>query len=117
MLIPSAGRARESEPALFSKLLLSSFTLGRGPRGRSESAGRGPGDAQVVTTHRPIPNPWSGQENETLSREAAGAAATDVPDGVGRGGGERAPPRVSEAGAAAESAMRFESHFKSSFAL
>ena len=50
-LLPGACRAREYEPALFSKLLLSSFLLGRGPRGRSgfESAGRGPGDAQVVT--------------------------------------------------------------------
>ena len=58
-VIPSAGRAREPEPALFSKLLLSSFLLGPvrrrggGPRGpsRSESAGRGPGDA-VVTLER-----------------------------------------------------------------
>ena len=49
MLIPSASRAREPEPALFSKFLLSSCPLERGPRGRSKSAGRGPGDAQAVT--------------------------------------------------------------------
>ena len=51
---PGRRGAREPEPALFSKLLLSSLPRGRGPRGRSESAGRGPGDAPVMACNNTL---------------------------------------------------------------
>ena len=59
-MIPSAGRAREPEPTLYLKLLLSSFrsigiyleavSLWSRTKSRSESAVGGPGEAQAVTT-------------------------------------------------------------------